>query len=111
MTSKVPPHTARVTAKDARPGRDVRPVLGPSDMPLGALGPLTMPGPGDQWGRPQDDDRPVLHGAGDAVQGAPLSPPQGATSSSMQLGVDSAGGFAVPKQLDRPVKPRKHKRP
>jgi hypothetical protein len=71
---------------------------------LTATGPLTMPGPGEQWGRPQDDGRPQLHGAADAVQGAPLTPP---TSSAMSLGVDAAGGFAVPKQLDTPRKPRR----
>lgn len=106
-------HVPRVGRKDAGPGRDVpRPQLGPSDAMLTATGPLTMPGPGEQWGRPQDDSRPVLHGAADAVMGAPLSPPQGsAVSSSMMLGVDSAGGYAVPKQLDTPAKPRKHRRP
>jgi hypothetical protein len=106
-------HIPRVTPKDAAPGRDVpRPQLGPSDAMLTATGPLTMPGPGEQWGRPQDAGRPVLHGAGDAVTGAPLSPPQGpAVSSSMMLGVDSAGGYAVPKQLDGPARPKKHRRP
>ena len=105
-------HIPRVGPKDAVPGRAVpRPQLGPSDAMLTATGPLTMPGPGEQWGRPQDPERPVLHGAGDAVMGAPLSPPQGAVSSSMSLGVDSAGGFAVPKQLDTPARPKKYRRP
>jgi hypothetical protein len=107
-------HVPRATPKDAVPGRDVpRPQLGPSDAMLTATGPLTMPGPGEQWGRPQDDTRPVLHGAGDAVTGAPLSPPPAAavSSSGMMLGVDAAGGYAVPKQLDGPAKPRKHRRP
>lgn len=108
----VPPHTARAGRKDAQPGREVpRPQLAPSDAMLTAIGPLTMPGPGEQWGRPPgQEDRPVLHGAADAVQGAPLSPPQGpAVSSAMMLGVDSAGGYAVPRELDgsRPKKPRK----
>lgn len=95
-------HVPRVGRKDAVPGRDVprpRPVIGPSDAPLTATGPLTIPGPGEQAHRP-DDGRPVLHGAGDAVIGAPLTPPPAAHSSSMSLGVDSAGGYAVPKELD-----------
>lgn len=106
-------HIPVAKRKDAQPGRDVlsRPQLSASDAPLTALGPLTMPGPGDQWGRPQEAGRPELHGAADAVQGAPLSPPQGSTSSSMQLGVDPAGGYAVPRQLDGPSRPRKHRRP
>lgn len=100
-------HVARVGRKDAVPGRDVpRPLLGPSDAPLGATGPLTIPGPGEQYGRPQPD-RPQISGAADAVIGAPLSPPPDGAREGLMLGVDSAGGFAVPKQLDGHKKPRR----
>jgi hypothetical protein len=94
----------RVSMKDAKPGRDVRPAVGLSDAPLSALGPLTIPGPGDQFGRPQPD-RPQISGSPDAVIGAPLTPPR---ESSLELGADSAGGFTVPKELDgTPRKPRR----
>lgn len=108
MSRKLPPHIPRAKAKDAVPGRDVpRPAVSLSDAPLAATGPLTIPGPGEQAHRPADG-RPVLHGAADAVQGAPLSPPP--KSASMQLGVDAAGGYAVPKELDG-RKPKVHRRP
>jgi hypothetical protein len=104
---RVPPHIPRAKAKDAQPGRDVpRPALAPSDAVLSAAGPLTIPGPGEQYARPGGQEgKPVITGAADAVSGAPQS------SSSMQLGVDSAGGYAVPKQLDSPARPKKHHRP
>jgi hypothetical protein len=103
-------HVARVRRKDAVPGRDVpRPQPGPSDAVLGATGPLTIPGPGEQYARPQPD-RPLLHGAADAVQGAPLAPPPDGAREGLALGVDSAGGYMVPKELDsRPRRP--HRRP
>lgn len=92
-------HVPRVGPKDARPGRDVRPDLGPSDAPLGATGPLTIPGPGEQYARPQPE-RPQISGAADAVIGAPLSPPPDGAREGLMLGVDAAGGYVVPKQLD-----------
>lgn len=105
-------HVARVGPKDAKPGREVpRPVLGASDMSLSAPGPLTIPGPGEQYARPPSQEgRPVLHGAADAVQGAPLAPPPDGARDGLQLSVDAAGGYVVPKQLDgdKPKKPRRH---
>lgn len=83
-----------------------RPELGPSDAPLGATGPLTIPGPGQQAYRPPPD-RPEISGAADAVIGAPLSPPPDGAREGLQLGVDSAGGYVVPKQLDGAKKPRR----
>lgn len=73
---------------------DDRPVLGPSDAPLSA--PLQhQPISGDAV---LTAHRPQIGGAADAVIGAPLSPPPG--RDGLQLGVDSAGGYVVPKELD-----------
>jgi hypothetical protein len=82
-----------------------RPKVGPSDAPLSTPAPLTIPGPGEHAHRPAD--RPQLSGAGDAVIGAPLSPPPDGAREGLQLGVDSAGGYVVPKQLDGHKKPRR----
>ena len=90
----------------ARPARE-RPQLGPSDAVLGATSPLTFPGPGEQYVRPRPE-RPQISWAPDAVIGAPLAPPpDGAREGGLQLGVDSAGGYTVAKQLDGAKKPRR----
>jgi hypothetical protein len=102
-------HVVRAGRKDAKPGRDVRPVVGPSDAVLSAKGPLTIPGPGEQSYRPQPE-RPQISGSPDGVIGAPLSPPPDGAREGLQLGVDSAGGFTVPRELDG-TRPKKHRRP
>jgi hypothetical protein len=86
------------------PGRDVpRPVLGPSDAPLSA--PLLhQPIAGDAV---LTSHRPQITGAADAVTGAPLSPPPEGAREGLQLGVDAAGGYLVPKELDGAKKPRR----
>ena len=77
-----------------------RPVLAPSDAVLSS--PLhQQPIAGDAV---LTSHRPVITGAADAVTGAPLTPPPG--RDGLQLGVDSAGGFLVPKELDGKKKPR-----
>jgi hypothetical protein len=99
MSSKVPDHVPRVGRKDAVPGRDVRPVLGPSDAVLSA--PLHYTD--ESYQVPDsvlNDYRPQITGAADAVTGAPLTPPPDGAREGLQLGVDAAGGFAVPKELD-----------
>lgn len=73
-----------------------RPDLSPSDAVLSApLGPhhpdLAAPGPGS---------RPQISGSPDAVIGAPLSPPPEGAREGLQLGVDAAGGYVVPRELD-----------
>src|SRR5882672_7682556 len=101
-------HVPRVGRKDAVPGRDVpRPVLGPSDAPLSTPLHHQEPVTGDDV---LTSHRPVISGAGDAVIGAPQSPPPDAAREGLQLGVDSAGGYAVPKELDG-TKRRPHRRP
>jgi hypothetical protein len=72
-----------------------RPVLGPSDAPLSTPLHHQEPVTGDEV---LTAHRPQITGAGDAVTGAPLSPPP--DRDGLQLGVDTAGGFAVPKELD-----------
>jgi len=92
---------ARVGRKDAKPGRDVpRPVLGPSDAPLATPLHHTVPVEVLEGYRPQ------ITGAADAVTGAPLSPPPVEAREGLQLGVDAAGGFLVPRELDG-KKPRR----
>lgn len=86
-----------------------RPQPGPSDAVLSTPAPLTIPGPGEHHGRPQTD-RPQISGAPDAVTGAPLSPPPGGDRDGLELGVDSAGGYLVPKELDG-TKRRPSRRP
>ena len=97
-------HVVRVSQKDAKPGRDVRPVVGPSDAVLSAKAP-TMPTVPGQNTRPQPD-RPQISGSADGVIGAPLSPPPDGAREGLALGVDSAGGYMVPKVLDG-KKPRR----
>jgi hypothetical protein len=83
-----------------------RPVLGPSDAVLST--PLRTPP--DSPGQPRPG-RPVISGAADAVIGAPLTPPpEEARQAGLQLGVDAAGGFTVPRELDG-KKRRPHRRP
>ena len=101
-------HVVRVSQKDAKPGRDVRPVVGPSDAVLSAKAPTTPTVPG-QNARPQPD-RPQISGSPDGVIGAPLSPPPDGAREGLQLGVDSAGGFTVPRELDG-TKRRPSRRP
>ena len=96
-------HIPRVGRRDAKPGRDVRPALAPSDGVLSS--PLNV-----QHGPVAGDDvltahRPQISGAADAVVGAPLTPPP--DRDGLMLSVDSAGGYAVPKQLDGKKKKRR----
>ena len=107
MSDRLPEHVARVGRKDAVPGREVpRPVLGPSDAPLSA--PLGYHAKDESYTVPDEvltAYRPQITGAADAVIGAPLSPPP--DRDGLQLGVDEAGGYVVPKELDgkRPRRP------
>jgi len=81
--------------------REDRPVLGPSDAPLSAPLLHHQPVTGDDV---LTAHRPQIAGAADAVIGAPLSPPP--DRDGLQLGVDSAGGYVVPKELDGKRRPR-----
>ena len=106
MSSRRPQeHVPRVGRKDAVPGREVRPVLGASDAPLSA--PLNNYAKDESYSVPAEvleGYRPQISGAADAVIGAPLSPPP--DRDGLQLGVDAAGGYVVPKELDG-KKPRR----
>ena len=84
--------------------------MGPSDAVLSTPAPLTIPGPGEQHGLPQAG-RPLIGGAPDAVTGAPLSPPPDGAREGLALGVDSAGGYLVPKELDGTARPKPRRRP